>query len=177
MIPSKEFKIELIRSSRRKKTVQAKLVNDILKIYLPEGLSEKEEKKWIKQMREYFLKKNKLIGDNKALRERADRLNKKYFNGKLKFDIKYVNNQNKKFGSCTPKTGVIRISDRVSKMPSWVQDYVILHELTHIIHPNHSKKFWEQVDKYRYAERAKGYLIAVDMNRDNEDQKDSLATN
>jgi hypothetical protein len=46
-------------------------------------------------------------------------------------------------------------------MPSWVQDYIIIHELAHLLHPDHSKKFWELVDQYKYAERAKGYLIAL----------------
>ena len=119
-------------------------------------------------MKDRFLKKRKLIGDEKLLIERAKRINKKFFNGSLDFTIKYVSNQNKRFGSCTPETKMIRISDRVAKMPSWVQDYVILHELTHLIHPNHSKEFWDKVNEYKYTERAKGYLIAVGMNKDEE---------
>ncbi len=165
---SKDFQVEIIRSTRRRKTIQAKLVDDVLKIYLPNGLTEREEEKWISYMKDRFLKKRKLIGDEKLLMERARRINKKFFNGSLDFTIKYVSNQNKRFGSCTPETKMIRISDRVAKMPSWVQDYVILHELTHLIHPNHSKEFWDKVNEYKYTERAKGYLIAVGMNRDEE---------
>ena len=61
---------------------------------------------------------------------------------------------------------MIRLSDRIADMPRWVQDYVIIHELTHLIHPDHPKKFWEKVNRYKYAERAKGYLIAVGMESD-----------
>ncbi len=165
---SKDFQVEIIRSTRRRRTIQAKLVDDVLKIYLPNGLTEREEEKWISYMKDRFIKKRKLIGDEKLLMERARRINKKFFNGSLDFTIKYVSNQNKRFGSCTPETKMIRISDRVAKMPSWVQDYVILHELTHLIHPNHSKEFWDKVNEYKYTERAKGYLIAVGMNRDEE---------
>ena len=165
---SKDFQVEIIRSTRRRKTIQAKLVDDVLKIYLPNGLTEREEEKWISYMKDRFIKKRELIGDEKLLVERAERINKKFFNGSLDFTIKYVSNQNKRFGSCTPETKMIRISDRVAKMPSWVQDYVILHELTHLIHPNHSKEFWDKVNEYKYTERAKGYLIAVGMNRDEE---------
>ena len=165
---SKDLDVEIIRSSRRRKTIQAKLVDDVLKIYLPENLTKREEEKWIKYMKNRFLKKRELIGSEKHLVERAEKINKKFFNGSLDFTIKYVSNQNKRFGSCTPEAKMIRISDRVAKMPSWVQDYVILHELTHLIHPDHSKKFWEKVNEYRYSERAKGYLIAIGMNRDEE---------
>jgi len=164
-----DFQIKVIRSSRRKKTVQAKLIDGVLRIYLPKGLTKTEEEKWVNHMRESFLRKLRLNRSDESLRIRADRLNKKFFNGELEFDIRYVSNQNKRFGSCTPKTKKIRISDRVAKMPWWVQDYVVLHELTHLIHPNHSKEFWEKVNEYRYTERAKGYLIAVGMNKDIEE--------
>jgi hypothetical protein len=98
----------------------------------------------------------------------AQEINRKYFDGKLKFEIKYVTNQNSRFGSCTPKNKTIRISDRLADMPHWIRDYVIIHELAHLIHPNHSKNFWELVNQYRYVERARGYLMAVGMASDEE---------
>jgi len=85
----------------------------------------------------------------------------------LDFSIKFVSNQNTNFGSCTIKTRSIRISDRLAKTPRWVQDYVIIHELAHILYPNHSRKFWEKVNQYKYAERARGYLIAMGMLSEN----------
>jgi hypothetical protein len=95
------------------------------------------------------------------LRQRAEDLNKKYFDGTLDFSITFVTNQHSRFGSCTSIDKTIRISERVKTMPSWVQDYIIIHELAHLLHPDHSKKFWEKVNQYKFAERAKGYLIAV----------------
>ncbi|MCJ7698401.1 MAG: M48 family metallopeptidase, partial [Thermoplasmata archaeon] len=79
----------------------------------------------------------------------------------LDFYIMFVTNQHSRFGCCTSIDKTIRISERVKAMPSWVQDYIIIHELTHLLHPDHSKNFWEIVNHYKYAERAKGYLIAV----------------
>ncbi len=137
-------------------------------VYLPEGLSKEEEKKYVDELVEKIekRKRRRKLNDDGLLIERAQELNKKYFDGKLEFRIKYVTNQNSKFGSCTPSTKTIRISDRLADMPSWVRDYVIIHEMAHLIQPNHSKKFWELVNRYKYTERARGYLIAVGMEED-----------
>ncbi|MDH7517477.1 MAG: M48 family metallopeptidase [Candidatus Thermoplasmatota archaeon] len=161
--------VEIIRSKRRKNTIQAKFVKEKLLIYLPSGMTKHEEKKWIEKMIKWGErhKKRKQLNDM-DLFKRAQELNKLYFNGSLDFSIRFVTNQNTRFGSCTSATKSIRISDRLAKMPRWVQDYVIIHELAHILHPNHTKKFWEKVNQYKYAERAKGYLIAVGMKKDDD---------
>jgi predicted metal-dependent hydrolase len=157
-------KITIVRSRRRKKTIQTKYGDGRLWIYLPAGMNPKDEQKWIDRM----VEKNERWKQEKILKKsdtwlmhRAQVFNKKYFNGELDFSISYVSNQNSRFGSCTSADKTIRISHKVKTMPSWVQDYVIIHELTHLIYPDHSKKFWEKVNQYIYAERAKGYLIAI----------------
>ena len=164
--------VKIIRSERRKKTIQTKYVDGKLCIYLPSGLTEAEETKWIDQMitkNENRQRKQKLNSDGLLLK-RAQDINKIYFGGNLDFDIKYVTNQNSRFGSCTPENMVVRISDRIANMPRWVRDYVIIHELAHLLYPDHSKKFWEKVYQYKYTERAKGYLIAVGMMPDENKQ-------
>jgi predicted metal-dependent hydrolase len=54
----------------------------------------------------------------------------------------------------------VRISTRVAAFPSWVLDYVIVHEIAHLVVPGHDARFWALVDQYPRAERAKGFLIA-----------------
>lgn len=164
--------VKIIRSARRKKTIQTKSVNGKLWIYLPSSMTEAEEKKWIEKMikkNENRERRQKLNSDGLLLK-RAQELNKIYFDGVLDFDIKFVTNQNTRFGSCAPENKMIRVSDRIANMPRWVRDYVIIHELAHLLYPDHSKKFWEKVDQYKYVERAKGYLIAVGMLSDEEKQ-------
>ncbi|MEM0492555.1 MAG: M48 family metallopeptidase [Candidatus Thermoplasmatota archaeon] len=160
--------IIVIRSERRRRTIQSKLKGDVFYVYLPSGLKPEEERRWVEHMKKRYeqREKRRRLKSDKDLEERAEGLNKRFFDGSLKFSIKYVTNQNTRFGSCTYKTKSIRISDRIVKMPRWVQDYIIIHELTHLIYPDHSKKFWSKVNEYKLSERARGYLIAVGMSDD-----------
>jgi predicted metal-dependent hydrolase len=156
--------VTVIRSRRRKKTIQTKSTKDHLWIYLPAGMSATDEMKWINRMvqrNERWKQKKTLKESDGWLQRRAEELNKKYFDGTLEYSIRFVSNQQSRFGSCTSSDRSIRISDRVKTMPSWVQDYIIIHELAHLVYPDHSKRFWGMVNQYKYAERAKGYLIAL----------------
>ena len=166
--------VKILRSTRRKRTIQARQVNGELFIYLPSGMSASEEKKWIDRMTIKFeqQQRRKEMNSDDVLSKRAQMLNKKFFDGMLVFSIRFVTNQRTRFGSCTSVDRSIRISERVMKMPRWVQDYVILHELAHLVYPDHSRSFWSKVNQYTYAERAKGYLIAVGMGSDEEPLKD-----
>ncbi len=156
--------IELIRSKKRKKTIEGKIIDTTLRIYLPDNLSTKDEKRYIKTITEKMEKKHlkKQLNSNTDLQNRAAKINKQYFNDQLDYSIQFVTNQQKKYGSCTPASKSIRISDQIADYPSFVQDYLIIHELAHLIHANHSKAFWELVHKYPYVERAKGFLYAVE---------------
>ncbi len=160
--------VEIIRSKKRKKTIQSKFINGKYIIYLPCGLSKAEEEKWILKMidKHKKSKRRKTLNDDGLLQKRAKDLNKLYFDSKLEFSIKFVTNQNSRFGSCSTISKKIRISDRVAEMPKWVGDYIIIHELAHLVYPNHSKNFWKKVNEYKYSERARGYLIALGFNSD-----------
>jgi hypothetical protein len=92
---------------------------------------------------------------------RAVELHARYLGGVAAAEltsVAWVGNQHRRWGSCTPATGAIRLSDRLRPLPDWVVDYVLLHELAHLVEPSHSSRFWELVGAYPRSERAKGYL-------------------
>jgi predicted metal-dependent hydrolase len=159
--------VRIIKSEKRKKMVGAKIVGEELRIYLPNRLSKEEEKKWVGKMVKWAedrKRKKGLNNPNERLIKRAQQLNKQFFDGRLKWNsIEYVTNQNRVNGSCTSKMGTIRLSDRLINMPSWVIDYVIIHELAHLVQPNHSSSFWKLVNQYKFTERARGYLMASNL--------------
>jgi hypothetical protein len=77
--------------------------------------------------------------------------------------VRWVTNMNRRWGSCTPVDATIRLSHRLQVMPSWVIDYVLVHELAHLLVDGHGPEFWAWVDRYARTERARGYLEGVAM--------------
>jgi predicted metal-dependent hydrolase len=160
-----DLPVKVVRSLRRRKTISAGVVNGELVIHIPAKMSRREEREWISRMKEKVAKKHGGRRESdEYLRKRANRLNKKYFGGKLEIgSIVYSDNQKKRRGSCNTLTGSIRISRRLATMPEWVLDYLIVHELAHLVHTDHSRDFWNLVNHYKLTERARGFLIAKDM--------------
>jgi predicted metal-dependent hydrolase len=155
--------IKVVRSPNRKRTVSARLSEGILVVNAPARITEKDLEKIIANFKEKLLKKKlkKELNQNQALKDIADKLNRAYFGGRLNIEsIEYSTNQNSRFGCCNTKTGRILISHRLASMPEWVRDYVIIHELAHLIIPNHSRAFQELTARYRLKERAIGFLMA-----------------
>jgi len=171
------MEVKVIRSSDRKKTIQAKMVGETLHVYLPLGMHLEDERKMIEKMKEKIVKKihKKQINNDDYLITKFKEFNIKYFGGKLKVNsLEFVTNQTKVNGSCTPNKCTIRLSHKLLEMPKWVLDYVIMHEMTHLVHPNHSNAFWTKVGEYRYTERARGFLIAKGMENMGESNGDEL---
>ncbi|MCX5697240.1 MAG: M48 family metallopeptidase [Candidatus Omnitrophica bacterium] len=156
--------VKILRSKKRRRTVSARVLKDILIVRAPESISESRLQKVITELKARIERKHLKDELNKSedLAHRAKELSAQYFENKLSINsIEYVTDQNSKFGCCNYRTGCIRISHRISAMPQWVRDYVIIHELAHLEVPDHSKVFWDTVNRYKLAERARGYLIAV----------------
>lgn len=168
--------IEIIRSPNRRKTASARMVEGRLVVRVPEDVDEDELQRLVETLAPRVIKAQKRRERQKGLpdlKKRAAALNKEYFGGKLRIhEIRWVDNQEKRYGSCTPATATIRISDRVAKMPPWVLDYVLVHELAHLLQPNHSAAFWRIVNRYPLTERARGYLIATGLETESGPESD-----
>lgn len=163
-----EWPVEVIRSGRRRKTVSAELKQGVLVVRAPARMSDAELEPIIAKLQARLAKRVQKapVGDG-DLQRRAEELNERYFNGRLRWQsIRFVTNQNKRFGSCTPAHGTIRLSHRLAEMPDWVRDYVLMHELAHLEEANHGPDFWALVNQYPVTERARGYLMAVGMEED-----------
>jgi len=159
--PSQQPKIEVRRSRRRRRTVSAYREGDRIVVMIPASMSKTQEAEWVEAMVARLEKKErrKRRSDDDLMR-RAGELSDLYLGGIAQPDsVRWVDNQTSRWGSCTPGDKSIRLSSRLQGMPPWVVDYVLVHELAHLIENGHNHRFWAWVDRYPKAERAKGFLL------------------
>ncbi len=153
--------VEVRRSKRRRRTVSAYRDGDRIVVLIPASLSRKEEAEWVETMvaRIEKAERKALLTDDDLL-DRAIQLSDDYLGGLADPEtVRWVSNQKSRWGSCTPSDRSIRLSERLQTMPTWVVDYVLVHELAHLLEPGHDAKFWAWVDHYPQSEKAKGYLL------------------
>jgi len=155
--------VEVRRSRRRRRTVAAYREDGKVVVMIPARMSRAEEKEWVATMLTRLERSERRRRPSDAtLMRRAKDLNTRYLDGDaLPLTVRWVDNQGSRWGSCTPADRAIRLSRRLQGMPSWVIDYVLVHELAHLIEIGHTARFWSLVDRYPKAERAKGFLEGV----------------
>lgn len=157
------MEIRVERSARRTRSVSAREVDGVLVVRAPAAISDADLVPIIERLQRKLARRTTGRAlDDAGLQRRAEELNRRYFDGRLAWrQVGWVTNQDKRWGSCTPATGTIRLNHRLATLPSWVVDYVLVHELAHLEQPNHGPKFWHLVNQYALAERARGYLMAL----------------
>jgi hypothetical protein len=155
--------IKIIRSKKRSKTVSARIEDGVLVVRAPAQMGDEELKPIIEKLQKRLARRQaRRTLDDADLEQRAQTLNRQYFEEKLQWaSIRWVTNQEKRYGSCTPSERTIRISHRLAQVPQFVLDYVIVHELAHLLEANHGKGFWKLVNRFPKTERARGYLMAL----------------
>ena len=160
--------IEIIRSTQRGKTVSGNFKDGKLRVRVPASLSRAEEARYVALIRERVERHEtkQRLNEGEPLLKRANALNAQYFDGKLEIaSVTYVTNQNSRYGSCSVRRKAIRLSHHLAEMPEWVRDYVLMHELAHLVEPGHNRRFWEIVNRYPRTQEARQYLKAFASDR------------
>ncbi|MGC8628331.1 MAG: YgjP-like metallopeptidase domain-containing protein [Acidimicrobiales bacterium] len=158
--------IEVRPSTRRKSSCVARFEGNRIVVLVPAWMPAREREQVARELAGKLLKRRARHQqrDNAALALRAAQLSAKYLDGKaLPSDVRWVNNQNKtRWGSCTATTKTVRISARLRDVPGWVLDYVLVHELAHLLEPNHGPAFKSLVARYPKAAAAVSWLAGYD---------------
>ena len=166
--------VEIRRTKRRRTTLTVFREQGKLVAVVPYRLTRQQADELVPGLVDRFLARERQrvvpVGDAE-LHERALQLAERYLAPRLDsplpaFQVAWVSNQSRRWGSCTPSEGRIRISDRLRGVPRWVGDYVVLHELVHLVEPTHSARFHELLASYPEAERARGFLEGFEFAAD-----------
>jgi predicted metal-dependent hydrolase len=155
-------RIEVRRSARRRKTISAEVRGSTLVVSLPERLSRAEEERWVADLARRLAERRRRdrLNGSGELKARADELADRYLGGVRAARAEWIQTQKTRWGYCIPAEGAIFVSAALAEFPTWVRDYVLVHELAHLQVPDHSPAFWELVARYPRTERAIGYLMA-----------------
>jgi predicted metal-dependent hydrolase len=152
--------VEVRRSRRRRRTISAYREGDRIVVLVPASLSRAQEAEWVETMVAKVEKAEARRRPSDAdLMRRATALSRRWLADRpVPLSVRWVDNQRSRWGSCTPADRTIRLSRRLQGMPDWVVDYVLVHELAHLVEHGHNDRFWALVDHYPHADRAKAWL-------------------
>jgi len=152
--------VEVIRSDRRRRTVSASRQGDRIVVRVPARMRQADVDRWVARLVERVVAAERRArpSDDDLLR-RAGELSGRYLGGRARpVSVRYVDNQHRRWGSCTPTDGAIRLSRRLAQMPAYVRDFVLLHELAHLLEPDHGPNFQALLAGYDATACAEAFL-------------------
>jgi len=157
--------VEVRVSARRKKTSEAKWVGGRIVVSVPSHLDRESRQKAIDWLVERLLTRHSLqsrLGDDELL-ARAIELSDRYLVGVRPTSVRWVTNQTARWGSCSYNSGDIRVSHRLRAVPEWVLDSVLVHEVAHLTHPDHSPAFHRLAGRYPRHKEAGVFLAGYGL--------------
>ncbi len=159
------------RSARRRRTVTITRRDGDLVVAIPASFSARQERQWAQQMVDQLVAKESRAQPTRRsdtdLMRMAREVSEAYLGGRAHpTSVTWSTRQNRRWGSCTPLDGTIRLSHQLQGMPDFVVRSVMMHELVHLLVPGHGPEFWALMDRYPQAERAKGFLDGVSWAKD-----------
>ena len=132
---------------------------------MPAGLPRAEERRLITDMLARLARSGRRRRNTTSdadLMRRATELSDRWLDGRARpASVRWVAAMTTRWASCSPDSREIRISETLREVPTYVLDYVVVHELAHLVVPGgHPPEFWKVVHRYPRTERAMGFLEA-----------------
>jgi hypothetical protein len=161
--------VEVRISKRRKKTSEAKWVAGRIVVSVPAHLSAESRQKTVDWLVDRLLTRHQLqsgLTDDDLL-ARAIELSDRYLVGTHPISVRWVTNQTARWGSCSYYSGHIRLSHRLRVVPGWVLDSVLVHEVAHLTHADHSHAFHKLAGAYPRHKEAGIFLAGYGLGLSN----------
>jgi hypothetical protein len=166
--PLSSPEVEVRTSKRRRKTATAFWERERIVVVLPahvRGSQRNEMVDWL--VERVVASRPGLQSTDDALATRAHQLADRYVDGVRPSSVRWVTNQQKRWGSCSVDTREIRLSHRLKTVPDWVLDALLVHELAHLLHPDHSADFHRVANRHPRQRQAavflEGYQLGLDQ--------------
>ena len=156
--------LTLALQRKRVKNVNARLRGTTLLVSAPAGVPDAKLEPVIRELARRLLRRAHAVRVNEE--EDALALTRKVagrFPEPPSVDrVAFVTTQKARWGSYSPKTHAIRLNAALRRMPRWVLEAVVAHELAHAVHPDHSPAFWDLLRRVcPETDRAKAFLDGV----------------
>ena len=141
--------VEIRASSRRKKTGTAHWSGSRIVVQIPARLRGRERVAFVDDLVVRLLtQRPQSSAGDATLEDRAMVLAEIYNDGVVPKSVRWVNNQQARWASCSPASREIRVSSRLRQCPEWVIDAVLVHELAHLQEADHSAQFYAIADRH-----------------------------
>jgi hypothetical protein len=160
LLPQDDGAVVVRRSRRRTRTVTAYREAGRMIVAIPDRFTPAQEREWVdKMITRLATQERRRRPSDDQLVARAAALSARYLGGRARpTGVAWSGRQGRRWGSCSVADGSIRLSTRLRGMPVWVQDYVLLHELAHLLSAGHGPAFWLLLAGYEPTDRARGFL-------------------
>lgn len=155
--------VEVRVSARRKKTVAAFWEGDRIVIVFPPRVPKRERQAYVDELSAKLVAgRAKTRPTDAELHARAAYLSRTYLqNAARPTSVQWSDRQNTRWGSCTAADGSIRISARLQGAPQFVVDAVLVHELAHLVHSDHSADFYALANRFPRQRDADLFLKGI----------------
>lgn len=152
--------VEIRVSQRRRKTVAAYWEGARIVVVVPQRMTKRDRQAYADELvAKLIANRTKARPTNAQLHERAMYLSRTYLSGlAVPASVQWSTRQMHRWGSCTATDATIRVSARLQGAPQFVVDAVLVHELAHLLHSDHSPAFHELANKFPRQRDAELFL-------------------
>lgn len=152
--------VEIRVSDRRRKTVAAYWEGPRIVVVVPQRMTKRDRQVYADELASKLIaNRNKTRPTDAGLHERAMYLSRTFLGGQaVPTSVQWSTRQVHRWGSCTATDGTIRLSARLQGAPQFVIDAVLVHELAHLLHSDHSTEFYELANKFPRQRDAELFL-------------------
>ena len=156
--------VTVVVTRKRVKNVNARLDGTTVRISAPFHVLKEELDQAIQKLARTLLRRVRAqqVNLEEDALELARRIATRFPRAPQVKSVTFVTSQHARWGSYSPRTGMIRLNAGLRTMPRWVLEAVMAHELAHAIHLRHSRAFWDLLRLVcPDTERARAFLAGV----------------